>query len=346
MIKKEVRQFNKSYLDELLIRDNATLIGDYPKLHSGINIIFQCNCNNNYEKLFCSIAYYGGAYCKECTIKNKAIKYKKTCNKLYNVDNPSQLDEIKKKKEETSFKNYGGHPKRTKEVQDKYINTCLKKYNCINSAQSDDVKNKIKNTFNEKYNGHPMYNEEIKNKVKEIFNEKYNGHPMYNDEVKNKVKETCKSIYNGHPMNNDEVKNKLMEFFNKKYGCHPSQTPEVMEKIVKTSKSYKKFTMPSGAIRNIQGYEPFALNILLKEYNEEQIKSERKDMPIIKYTFNDISKRYFPDIYIPDKNLIIEVKSQYIYNKQLELNKVKEKFTKDAGYDYEVWIFDRKGNKL
>jgi hypothetical protein len=324
MLKKEVRQFNKSYLDELLARDNSKLIGEYPKLNSNIKILFQCGCNNNYEKIFHSIAYYGGAYCKECTIKNKAKKYKETCNKLYNVDNISQLSEIKKKKEETGFKNYGDHPKRTKEVQDKYINTCLKRYNCINSAQTEEIKNKIKNTFNEKYN----------------------GHPMYNDEVKNKVKETCKSIYNGHPMNNDEVKNKVKEMFIEKYGCHPCQTSEVMEKIVKTSKSYKKFTMPSGAIRNIQGYEPFALNILLKEYNEEQIKSERKDMPIIKYTFNDISKRYFPDIYIPDKNLIIEVKSQYIYNKQLELNKVKEKFTKDAGYDYEVWIFDSKGNKL
>lgn len=103
--------------------------------------------------------------------------------------------------------------------------------------------------------------------------------------------------------------------------------------------------MPSGEVRNIQGYEHFALDILLKEYNEEQIKTDRTDMPNITYTFNDKTKRYFPDIYIPYKNLIIEVKSDWIYNKQFELNKIKEKYTKEYGYTYEVWIFDRKGNR-
>ena len=103
--------------------------------------------------------------------------------------------------------------------------------------------------------------------------------------------------------------------------------------------------MPSGEIRNIQGYEHFALDILSKEYNEEQIKTERNDMPIINYIFNDKTKRYFPDIYIPHKNTIIEVKSKWIYNKQLELNKIKEKYTKESGYLYEVWIFDVKGNR-
>ena len=119
-----------------------------------------------------------------------------------------------------------------------------------------------------------------------------------------------------------------------------------MDKIVKSSKSYKKYIMPSGIIRNVQGYEPFALDILLKTYQEEQIKTDRYDLPVINYTYNDKTKRYFPDIWIPHINLIIEVKSQWIYNKQLEINKSKEKYTKDCGYEYEVWIFDRKANKI
>jgi hypothetical protein len=168
---------------------------------------------------------------------------------------------------------------------------------------------------------------------------------MFNEFIKNKVKETCLERYGGYPAESEEVRNKAVITNLNKYGCHPSQTPEIMDKIIKSSKSYKKYKMPSGDIRNTQGYEPFALDILLQKYNEEQIKTERNDMPNIRYTFNNKSKRYFPDIYIPDMNLIIEVKSEWIYNKQLELNKAKENYTKEYGYTYEVWIFDRKGNR-
>ncbi len=324
MLKKEIRQFNISCLNTLLNRDNATLVGEYSQLHGGIKITFRCVCNIEYSKLFRDIAYYGGAFCKECTKKNKGNKIRKTCIKLYGVENPSQLEEVKKKKEETYMEHYGDHPKRTQEVKQKYINTCLEKYGFINSAQTEKVKKKIKETFDEKYKGHPMFDENIKNKVKN----------------------TCLERYGGYPAQSEEVRNKTIQTNINRYGGHPSQTPEVMEKIVRTSKSYKKYKMPSGEVRNIQGYEYFALEILLKEYNEEQIKTERIDMPIINYTFNDKTKRYFPDIYIPDKKLIIEVKSEWIYNKQLDLNKIKEKYTKEYGYNYEVWIFDRKGNRI
>lgn len=323
MLKKEVRQFNLSYLNELLNRDKASLVGEYLTLHGGIRITFKCICNNEYNKLFRDISYYGGAFYKECTKKNKSKKIKQTCMELYNVENPSQLEDIKKKKEETYMENYGDHPKRTKEVQDKYVQTCIKRYSCINSAQADYVKKKIKQTFDEKYNGHPMFDENIKNKVKDTCFKKYGGYPAQSEEVRNKTELTNLN----------------------KYGCHPSQTPEIMDKIIKSSKSYKKYKMPSGNIRNIQGYEHFALDILLKEYNEEQIKTERNDMPDIKYKYNDKSKRYFPDIYIPDSNLIIEVKSEWIYKKQIDLNKTKETYTKECGYKYEVWIFDKKGNR-
>lgn len=72
--------------------------------------------------------------------------------------------------------------------------------------------------------------------------------------------------------------------------------------------------MPSGIIRKVQGYEPFALDDLIKKYNEEQIKTDRKNIPRIPYKLEGKQKYYFPDIYIPDENFIIEVKSNYTYN--------------------------------
>ena len=46
--------------------------------------------------------------------------------------------------------------------------------------------------------------------------------------------------------------------------------------------------------------------------------------------------RYFPDFYIPKDNLIIEVKSTFTYNKELEKNLLKEQCVKDAGFKYKL----------
>jgi hypothetical protein len=42
---------------------------------------------------------------------------------------------------------------------------------------------------------------------------------------------------------------------------NPSQHPSVMSKKNKTSFRKKQYTMPSGIIREVMGYEPFALHL-------------------------------------------------------------------------------------
>ena len=165
---------------------------------------------------------------------------------------------------------------------------------------------------------------EIKNKIKETFIEKYGGHPMHNEIVKGKVKETCLE----------------------RYGCHPAQRPEIQEQIQKSGKTYKCYTMPSGELRQIQGYEHFALDILVKEYTEEHIKSNRRDVPRILYEYNNKQKYYFPDIYLPHMNLIIEVKSTWIYKKEEEKNQIKAAAARAQGYQFEFWIFNNKGVRI
>lgn len=326
MEKKTIRCFNLEYLQQLIIRDNATLIGDYDTLKGSVIIKLKCSCNNEFEKKFSDIAYYGGAFCKICTIKNKSRKIKETNINKYGVENVSQVDDIKKKKEETYLEHYGMHPKKTTEVQEKYINTCLKKYGCINSGQAKEVKDKIKKTFDKKYGGHPMYDSEVKNKIKETCLDKYGvEHPMFDDNVKNKIKITCLE----------------------KYGVEYSmQTKETHEKAQNNGKKYKKYTMPSGNIINIQGYEPFALNDLLKSYNENAILTNRRDIPRITYTYNNKTKYYFPDIYLPSENKIIEVKSSWTYQKDYEKNQIKGQATKEMGYNYEIWVYNNRGDKI
>jgi hypothetical protein len=87
-----------------------------------------------------------------------------------------------------------------------------------------------------------------------------------------------------------------------KYGVeHPNQVGEFFEKQLESANKYKEYTLPSGKIVKLQGYEKYAMDIL--------IKSDRQEMPEIWYEHSGKKKRYFTDFYIPKDNLIIEVKS-------------------------------------
>ena len=105
------------------------------------------------------------------------------------------------------------------------------------------------------------------------------------------------------------------------------------------------YKLPSDEIIRVQGYEPLAIDILLKKYNENDIITPKKDMPIIMYK-KKTKHRYFPDIYIPKENLIIEVKSDYTYNKDLIKNILKALATRKLGYNFETWIFNHKKELL
>jgi hypothetical protein len=118
---------------------------------------------------------------------------------------------------------------------------------------------------------------------------------------------------------------------------HPMQNADVMAKADKTGLTFKLYTFPSGRQEKVQGYEPLALDYLLKTYNEDDIKVNRKEQPEIWYTSTDgIKHRYFSDIYIPKANLIVEVKSSWTYKLGMKLGKIQlqEQACKDAGFDY------------
>jgi hypothetical protein len=54
---------------------------------------------------------------------------------------------------------------------------------------------------------------------------------------------------------------------------------------------------------------------------------------------------YFPDIFIPVENKIIEVKSTWTFNKKNQIVIAKCKACILSGFNIEVWIYDHKGNK-
>ena len=126
-----------------------------------------------------------------------------------------------------------------------------------------------------------------------------------------------------------------------RYGVeYPYQNAEIHEKAMVSALKYKEYTFPSGKVVKIQGYEHLALDELLTEYTEDEIFVEKHAVPRIPYEMNGTSHYYFPDIYIPKDNRLIEVKSSYTYNMQLDKNKLKEAACLAQGYLFEFRIYN------
>jgi len=130
---------------------------------------------------------------------------------------------------------------------------------------------------------------------------------------------------------------------------HPMQNTDVMAKAEKTGHRFKTYTFPSGRQEKVQGYEPWALDHLLKTYIEHDIVLGRKEQPEIWYTDSEnVKHRYFSDIYLPKHNLIVEVKSQWTCRKGLQQGKIQlqKQACEDEGFNYLCLVFNENGERF
>jgi hypothetical protein len=329
------------------------------------------NINKTKKRKKTNLNIYG----VEHAIQNETIqeKVRETMIKNFGVAYSLQSPEIMEKAKQTMINNYGvEHALQSPELKEKATNTIIERYGVTNVSHLSEIREKVKQTSLERFGAECcLLNPEVKEKSNKTMLEKYNvEHPSYSEEIKDKAKNTCLERYNvEHPLQSEEIKNKAkntcierygveyvsqaQEFKDKfkktcleKYGVeHISQSQEIQEKIQKNAKKYKEYIMPSGVIRKVQGYESFALNELVKSYEESDIITDRKDIPRIGYKIDDKQKYYFPDIYIKSINKIIEVKSTWTYECKEDNIQEKANATKLKGYEYEIWVYDSKGNK-
>ena len=133
---------------------------------------------------------------------------------------------------------------------------------------------------------------------------------------------------------------KARKTIKEKYGVeYISQVTEIHEKQQKIR--WKPYTLPSGKIIKIQGYEDKALDILLTLFKEEDIIVDRKLLPKIWYNYQNKNRRYYPDLMVISNNTIVEVKSEYTYKVYEESNLRKKDACIENGYNFEFWIFDK-----
>lgn len=140
----------------------------------------------------------------------------------------------------------------------------------------------------------------------------------------------------------NEIKIKSKKTLFKKYGV---ENPQFSDEI---KYKWKNYILPSGKTVKCQGYEPFGFNLLLKENNENDIINDKKFIPKIKYIDGNKIRAHCPDFFIPKKNLLIDVKSNFTYNLHKKEMSLKQNAAISAGYDYKIYIFNGNGkiNKI
>ena len=371
-------KYDYEMLKNIFDDGNVTLLVDYKDkyLTRDTRIIGKCIlCENSFNKSLNNLHKQRNFGCEKCAkilmferIKNTMLekygveyaaksehfrdKMKSTTLERYGVEHGAQSEEVKEKTRQTNLKTYGvEYGLQNKAVKEKSRITNLEKYSVENPLQRKEIREQIKETNLKKYGvEYASQSKNFQDKCKKTILEKYGvEHFTQTDIMKEKTIKTNLEKYGvEYNLQREEIREKIKETNLEKYGVENCmQNPEIMEKNIKMSYYLKEYTLPSGNIIKIQGYEHFALNELLKNINENDIITGCKNVPTIWYNDESGKKhRHFVDIFVSSQNKCIEVKSTWTFKKQKEIVLLKKIAAKELGYLYEIWVYDKLGNKV
>jgi hypothetical protein len=298
--------YRSQFIDAKLIIEQKLKYARFIK--KGTDIKYPWICDEGHQ-WFSSVKWVVSRsnWCHNVFCRNK--KYKATCQEKYGVENTFQVGEFKEKSKVTCREKYGfDYVSQSQKIKDKKIQTCMENFGVNNPSQSQKIK------------------EKVKEKVKATSREKYGvDHPSQSQEFKEKSKATCREKY--------RVDN-------------PMQVYEIFKKNQKACYKQKEYTFPSGRKTQVQGYEPIAIDMLLKIYQENDIQTCNEHKLKIKYIMNDVDHFYYPDIFIISENLIIEVKSKYTYFLDEDKNLIKAEACLKYGYKFKFIILDKNKNLI
>ena len=309
--------------------NGVTLCNNYSndKLFGSTKITLYCTkCNNETTKCF-TYLIKRNTLCKRCVTIESLPKQKATMLEKYGVEHASQNTEIRNKMKSMFIEKYGvDNPSKLQENKDKQKHTNLERYGVEYIVHNKKSKDKMIQTNVAKYGYECCFqNKDIREKVKNTNLVKYG--------VENAGQ-------------NYDIQEKMKNTMFQKYGVrYPLQNPEIAEKSSKKSFSSKTFIYPSGKEIKCQGYEPFALEELIQvNMAENNIVTGSKNVPTIWYNDHDGKKRrHFVDIFIPNQNRCVEVKSTWTAHINKETIFLKQLAAKELGYNYEIWVYDAKG---
>jgi len=356
----EIKQFIKEYGEFYNFNLGDDLTSIFKLIQLRITELPTCsypNCKNKIEIVY-------GKLTNGCS---RSHRLKITNLEKYGVEHNQLNPEIAEKTKKTNMERYGtDHHLKNVQIREKVKLTVTEKYGVDNVFKSSIIKEQIKDSLQEKYNAdHPMRSEEIKNKFNSTMHERYGcewaqqseeiretikqnniqkfgvENPMQNEEILEKAKNTNLSKYGVTcVLQNEEIKEKAKITNLEKYGVENVMfSKTIIEKWQKNAWTRKEYKWKTGEISFVQGYEPTILKELEDQgYTFNRVLTSTSDMPEIWYDYNGEKHRYYPDIYIPSENKIIEVKSTWTLKIDEDKNQAKFEATKELGYDFRLEV--------
>lgn len=142
---------------------------------------------------------------------------------------------------------------------------------------------------------------------------------------------------------------KIRQTMLKRYGVeHANQNPEIFARALRTSSKAKPYVLGNRKIQ-VQGFEPHALDYLqkVKKLKASDIEAGigNPKIPVITYYVKGKEHKYFPDIFIPSKNRVMEVKSTFSYAYNKRINLLKEIACRKAGYKFSFLVMSKSGKR-
>lgn len=273
-----------------------------------------CDRNNN---LFC---------CSKCS----KIRIIKTNLKKYGVENVSQSAIIKERKKKTNLKNWGTENVfQSEEIKE--ISRLTKKEKYGDEHFTNRKKSKETCFMNNGVEWPTQSKDVLKTRIKNNRNKYGVDDYSQTTECKNKIRNTCLQKYGVDSyLKTSEKQLKSRKTCKEKYGVeYPSQNYEIHKK------QFPKMKIHDCGIKYQGSYEKDFLDLCCKN-NLKVVRGKT-----IKFIHDDIEKYYFSDYYLEDYNLIVDIKSLYIFELHKELNLVKQESVLSQGYNF-LFIIDKK----
>jgi len=333
--KKDFETIKKMFSDagcELLEKKE-----DYKNKDQPLN--FKCVCGS-----ISKITYHRiekGRLCKNC----KQERYVKTCQENWGKDNTFQVEEFKEKSQETCLERYRvEYCQQNPEIREKTEKTCLERYGIKWAFTQDYVYEKIRKIHKEKYGVEfPLQSKKIQEKIDLVFMKNWDAkRPFLSEKFIKKYNQMMLEQYGKEWfVMTDKFKEKMIE----NYGVeHALQSPILFKKMMNSSFNRKKnYVSEDGKVWSVLGYEDKCIETLLEEgvLSENLCAGEDNEIPVCKYVCSQTGKNrvWYPDVWISDTKRLIEIKSEWTYNK--DPIKMKDKMD-CCEFNCELWIYNGK----
>lgn len=162
-------------------------------------------------------------------------------------------------------------------------------------------------------------------------------------QVKNSKEEASLKRYGvKYHLSSPEIKEKIIRSNVEKHGVtHNMHRASVFNKNMLAQMRRKAHVLPSGKSVLLMGYEHYVVNWLIQNGTFIEEDFDFDNIPTIKYQ-SDKERLYHPDLFIPSRNLLIEVKSSYTWKADLLKNIAKLSAARQAGYEVQLIIWNKK----